>query len=436
MSGFVQVRRDALQVLPAPGGRRTGAHLATLVVALLVVLESDWRTGTMDPWPMVAWGRRMSMPWRRVRRAVGELAALGYVELSCGRFRPSSIEIDRSRWTHCRDRRSERFVQLSPQAVREVAAEHELDWKALGVLLALVILADDRDWSVRGVTLGGLSGDLGIGYRSLKAALGRLAAAGLLSFLARPGRSCLVTVTVGAALVVGPAGPPMRRGDRRQLGRQTRRQEGPVWDAAHRIVDRFGIGLPPSSGFVEALEEACTRLDVVEVEHRILAMGSLAQARDPMAVLTVRARRISEDVDRRRQEDSQRRARQEQERAVDAERRARDQNEWQRQIGEDRWLAQVLDDEQIRAFLEAHRQTASALTPMPAVAAAIRVAARRAAVTRPTEDPETVVRSMGAVEGVPVGGAFPDVDHDGSGVLLPTIRDGPTLTQRLRALAS
>ncbi|MDE3206945.1 MAG: hypothetical protein KGQ66_22300 [Acidobacteriota bacterium] len=436
MSGFVQVRRDALRVLPAPGGRRTGAHLATLVVALLVVLESDWRTGAMDPWPMVAWGRRMSMPWRRVRRAVGELAALGHVELSCARFRPSSIEIDRSRWIHCRDRRTERFVQLSPQAAREVALEHELDWKALGVLLALVILADDRDWSVRGVTLGGLSADLGIGYRSLKAALDRLATAGLLSFLARPGRSCLVTVTVGSALVVGPAGPPMRRGDRRRLGRQTRRQEGPVWDAAHRIVDRFGIGLPPSSGFIQAMEEAGTRLDVIDVEHRILAMGSLAQARDPMAVLTGRARRISEDMDRRRQEDSRRRARQEQERTVDAERRAQGQNEWERQMGEDRWLARVLDDEQIRAFLEDHRQFASAVTPMPAVAAAIRVAARRAVVAHPMEDPEIAVRSMRIDDGVPVGGAYADADHDGPDVLLPTIRDGPTLTQRLRALAS
>ncbi len=436
MSGFVQVRRDALRVLPAPAGRKTGAHLATLVVALLVVLESDWRTGTMDPWPMVAWGRRMSMPWRRVRRAVGELAAAGHVELSCARFRPSSIDIDRSRWIHCRDRRTERFVQLSPQAVREVASEHELDWKALGVLLALLILADDRDWSVRGVTLAGLSAELGIGYRSLKAALGQLATAGLLSFVARPGRSCLVTVTVGCALVVGATGPPMRRGDRRRLGRQTRRQEGPVWNAAHRIVDRFGIGLPPSSGFVHALEEACTRLELNEVEHRILAMGSLAQARDPMAVLTSRARRISEDVDRQRQEDSQRRSRQEQKRAVEEERRAREQDEWERQMGEDRWLAQVLGDEQLRAFLEDHRQSTSALTPMPAVAAAIRVAARRAVVARPTEDPKTIVRCMGIDEGIPACGAYPDVDHDGPRALLPTIRDGPTLTERLRALAS
>lgn len=431
----MQVRRDALRVLPGPTGRRTGAHLATLVVALMVLLESDWQTGAMDPWRMVAWGRRMSMPWRRVRRAAGELAALGHVELSCGGFRPSSIEIDRSRWIHCRERRSERFVQVSPQAVREVAAEHELDWKALGVLLALVILADDRDWSVRGMTLAGLSADLGIGSRSLKAALSRLTTAGLLSYLARPGRSCLVTVMVGSALVVGPAGPPMRRGDRRRLGRQTRRQEGPVWDAAHRIVDRFGIGLPPSSGFVQALEEACSRLDLIEVEHRILAMGSLAQARDPMAVLTSRARRISDDVDRRRQEDSRRRARQEQDRAVEAEQRAQDQDEWERQMGEDRWLARVLDDEQLRAFLEDHRQSPSALVPMPAIAAAIRVAARRAVAARSTEDPETVVRSMGTVEGIPVAGAYPDVDHDGPGVLLPTIRDGPTLTQRLRALA-
>ena len=120
---------------------------------------------------------------------------------------------------------------------------------------------------------------------------------------------------------------------------------------------------------------------------------------------------------------------------MEAERRAQDHSEWERQMGEDRWLARVLDDEQLRAFLEDHRQSTSALTPMPAVAAAIRVAARRAVVARSTDDPETVVRSMGTVEGIPVAGAYPDVDHDGPGVLLPTIRDGPTLTQRLRALA-
>lgn len=432
MSGFVQVRRDALRALPAPEGRRDGAHLAALVVALLAVLEGDWRTGRIEPWPMVAWARRISMPWRRVRRAADRLAELGHAQFACQRFRAGSIVLDRSRWVHARDRRSERFVQISPQALDAVAAEHDLDWEAMGVLLALVILADDRDWSVRDLTLACLSTELGVGFRSLKAAMGRLAAAGLLRFVPRPGRSCLITVMAGAVLVVGPAGPPMRRGERRQLVRRTRRREGPVWDLAHRIVDRFGVEVPPSVAFVGALEDACTRLDAREVEQRIAAMGSLAQARDPMAVLTGRARRIVDDHDRRRTDIARARARDHEQAAAEAAHRAREEMNWERDRGEDRWLARVLDDRQLEAFLNSFRP-GPVRAPMPAVAAAIRVAARLAVAARPDEDPEQVVRTTGpAVVVMDAGAAC--VDSSEPAAVLPTARDGPTLTERLRSL--
>ena len=55
MSGFVQIRRDALQAVPPGEGRLTGGRLAVLVVAFMVALERGWRTGRLDPWPMVAW---------------------------------------------------------------------------------------------------------------------------------------------------------------------------------------------------------------------------------------------------------------------------------------------------------------------------------------------------------------------------------------------
>ena len=35
-------------------------------------------------------------------------------------------------------------MQLSPAAVEAMVEEHSFDWRALGVLLALVVLADDR----------------------------------------------------------------------------------------------------------------------------------------------------------------------------------------------------------------------------------------------------------------------------------------------------
>ena len=435
VSGFVQIRRDALGALPPPGGRRSGGHLAVLVVALLAVLESDWRTGRMDPWPMVEWAGRMSMPWRRIRRAADRLVELGHADLACRPFRASSLTLHRDCWVHSRARQSERFVQIAPAALRSVAEEHDLDWKALGVLLVLVILADDRDWSVKGLTLSGLSADLGLGYRSLKAALARLAAAGLVSYVARPGRACLVTVTVGAALVVGSAGPPMRRRERRDMHRQTRQQRGPVWDLAFRLLSRFGVDLPPSTAFVQALEQVCSRLDAAVLEQRMVAMGTLAGARDPMAVLTVRARRISEDLDRRRDEDARLRARRAEQAAAEVAWRSREREDWERQMGEDRWLAQVLDSEQLEAFMAAYQQTASPIMPVAAVAAAIRTAARQAVADHPGEDPRSVVRSLRDISvGRPAGAD--DAGPGASGgvtVELPTARDGPTLTERLRS---
>lgn len=126
----------------------------------------------------------------------------------------------------------------------------------------------------------------------MKAALGRLAAAGLVSFLDRRGRCNHGRLRPGRG--TGRSADCVE-GTARGWARQTLRQEGPVWDAAYRIVDRFRIGLPPLSGLVQA-GEACTRLDLVEVEHRIVVKGSLAQAPDPMAVLTGRPWRISEDL--------------------------------------------------------------------------------------------------------------------------------------------
>jgi hypothetical protein len=109
--------------------------------------------------------------------------------------------------------------------------------------------------------------------------------------------------------------------------------------------------------------------------------------------------------------------------------------DWERERGEGRWLAQVLDGGQLQAFLESYRRVGSPLTPMPVVAAAIRLPARRAVAVSHGEDAGTVVRSMGhdASEWLGVNGLVTaELDHQAA--VLPTSRDGPTLTGRLRTV--
>jgi hypothetical protein len=419
---------------PEPGERRTARRLAALVVGVMCTLEASHVTGVVDPWPMVAWGEQLDMPWRRIRVAVDRLAEAGLATVTTAPFRPSAVLLPRGKWVHQRGG-DDRFVQLSGAAVRALVAEHGLEWRELGVLLGLVFLADDRDWHVSGQTLTRLGEVLGVGYRTLVAALEVLADRGLVIWQARRGQLCALAVPAGAAMVVLPApGRARHRSERRELARQTAHGEGPAVAVARKVMlsTRSGIDVPPSPTLTGLLADLMARADAATIESRLVAMGSLAGSRDAMAVLVDRARRLLVEMDVRA--DTAARERQAQAQAVAADqaarRAARDAED--RSAGESRWLGQIFDDDTMRKLRDAYAggRPLGERVVVPAMAADIAAAARSAVAQHPTMAPEDAAREH-ALE-------FMAIDMGPGGadlaVALPQVRAGPSLVDRLRRL--
>jgi hypothetical protein len=419
---------------PEPGERRTARRLAAMVVGVMCTLEASHVTGMVDPWPMVAWGGKLEMPWRRVRGAVDRLASAGLATVTTAPFRASSVVLPRGKWVHQRGG-DDRFVQLSGAAVRALVAEHGLEWRELGVLLGLVLLADDRDWLVRGQTLTGLGELLGVGYRTLVAALETLADRGLVTWQARRGQLCALAVPAGAAMVVLPApGRARHRSERRELARQAAHGEGPAVAVARKVMlsTRSGLDVPPSPTLTALLAELMARADAATIESRLVAMGSLAGSRDAMAVLVDRARRLLVEMDVRAESAARERQAQAEAAAADqaARQAARDADD--RSAGESRWLGQVLDDDTLRKLRDAYAggRLRGGRVVVPAMAADIAAAVRTAVAQHPTMAPEEAARGhaleLMAIDVGPVGAAV--------AVALPQVRAGPKLVDRLHRL--
>jgi len=457
VSTFVQVRRDLVDLVPAPEERRTSRLLATLALAMMVLLEADWRSGEIAPWLMVAWGKAVSMPWRRVRLSADRLIGHELAEVRCTPFVGSWARIERDRLVHQRANTEERFVQVSPAAVGAMRAEHHLTWKQLGVLLVLVLIADDRDWVVRGWTLERLCAHMGTGRRTLRAALDRLAEAGLVTWAPHRGAHVELAVPAAVAIVVS-GGPSAKRKDRkaRRVVREAARDEGAPAALARRLVARFELEGAPSPTLVAELGELLGRTEAATIEAHLVAGGTLAGSASPMGALVARVRRLRDHLvgvaadavteHRRRQElreveEAVRRA----EQAAEAARALEVAN----QEDESRWLAGALDDATLHALTERYRAINPLLadprlpgriaagTMAEAIATAARAAVAGAAGLEPTEAvgtltaahlrPEattTTTDGTRADAGAPLPATTP----------LPRIRDGPTLAERIRNL--
>jgi len=453
VSTFVQVRRDLVDLVPAPEERRTSRLLATLALAMMVLLEADWRSGEIAPWLMVAWGKAVSMPWRRVRLSADRLIGHELAEVRCTPFVGSWARIERERLVHQRANTEERFVQVSPAAVGAMRAEHHLTWKQLGVLLVLVLIADDRDWVVRGWTLERLCAHMGTGRRTLRAALDRLAEAGLVTWAPHRGAHVELAVPAAVAIVVS-GGPSAKRKDRkaRRVVREAARDEGAPAALARRLVARFELTGAPSATLVAELGELLGRTEAATIEAHLVAGGTLAGSASPMGALVARVRRLRDHLvgvaadavteHKRRQglceaEEAVRRA----EQAAEAARALEVAN----REDESRWLAGALDDATLHALTERCRVINPLLADprLPgriaagAMAEAIAEAARAAVAGAAGLEPTDAVRTLTAAHLRPEATGT-RADDAGAPLpattALPRIRDGPTLAERIRNL--
>lgn len=435
------VRVDVPALVGAPVGRREGHHLAAISVGVQLACETDWRSDTLEPFCAVGWAAQHGLAWRRLRRALDQLSAANIAAVELHPFQPGKARItDREQPTsalHDRSRADERFVALGREALAAIAAEHDLSWVAVALLVALLLVCDYRsgELSEGCWTKTALCETYGIGWRRLTHGLRELAAAGLITYCVRRGGAMSLALVARAALVVptGPPKAPLRR-ERRAIQRDAANGAGPGGQLASRLMAHYGLPGCASHALIAALGDALAAgLASEDLLGRLVARGNLAGAHDAMAVLVARARQVCAQLSAAREEQERRRKAQMDQMARQADVRADEEARRSTAQGEDRWLAQVLQ----RLPMGGDLGLPGGLVRPTMLAAQIHVSCAEVVARWPELDPAGLVSRWAArpcdSEALDVSGlATRSGVECGTSGRLPQARDGPSLAERLR----
>ncbi len=438
-AGFVPIRLDAVDLIGRPAGRRDGHGLAALGVAVALAECADWRTDELAPFRSVAFAAQQRMPWRRLRRALDQLAACGVGHADLHLFHPGRVTLtprtNRASLLHDRARAHERFVALARGSLAAIGDEHHLSWTATSLLALLLLLCDHRTAELPdGWTKSRLCDHVGVGWRRLSAALADLHHAGLVTYEARRGRPMALTLLARPALVAVTAATTPKRRDRRRIRNDARHGTGPAADVARRLVDHHQLAVPPSAALTQALADTlATGAAARTVLERLAARGTLAGVRDPMAVLVARARHLADELAAARHADDTRRRRQAEHRESQARHDADHTRRRQQVEAEDRWLAATLRHLPDGTQLGLSPLVATRAVP---VAAHIHAACTALVAHWANLDPAELVARWAQHPSPPdqldTTGIALRTDLHGPPGTLPRTRAGPTLTDRLR----
>ena len=439
VAGFVPIRLDLPTLLGPADGRREGHLLSALLVGVELAGAVDWRTDTLESFATSRFAAEEGLTWRRCVRALGLLGDRGLGVAEVELFRPGRFHLtprcEPGSMLHDRARPAERFVTLARGTLSGLGDEHGLSWVARGLLALFLLVCDHRsDTLPAGWTKTRLCETFGIGWRRLTHGLAELEAAGLVDHQPRRGGELSLRLLARAALVVPTmAGAPKRR-ERRRLARSAVAGQGPAVEVATKLLAHHQVKGPPSPALLRALGEAlATGASARQVTENICARGSLAGARDPMAVLCVRARQLAAELaDARRAADVRKQAEEAARVASVARQRAEDA-ERNRAEDEGRWIAAVAGRLPSGADLGLPRLVAT--RPVP-VAAQIHSTCTALIAAHPDLDPAGLVQRW-ATHPVPpadvdVTGIGSRSSRDGPPGSVPSAREGPTLFQRIR----
>ena len=439
-AGFVPIRLDAVDLLGRPAGRRDGHGLAALGVAVALAERVDWRTDELTPFRSVAFAEQHRMPWRRLRRALDQLAACGVGHADLHLFHPGRVTLtpraSRSSLLHDRARTHERFVALARGSLAAIADEHHLSWTATSLLVLLLLLCDHRTAELPdGWTKTRLCDHVGVGWRRLSAALAELNHAGLVTCQTHRGRPMALTLLARPALVALTAATPPKRHDRRRIRSEARHRTGPAADVARRLVDHHHLAVPPSAALTHALADLlATGAAARTVLERLAARGTLAEVRDPMAVLVARVRHLADELDAARDADNQRRRRQAERRASEARDDSERTRRHQQVDAESRWLAGILRQLPDGAQLGLSPLVATRAAPVAAhIHAACAALVARWADLDPAELVARWAQHPCPPDQLDTTGVAPRADTHSPPGTLPRARAGPTLADRLRS---
>ena len=439
VAGFVPVRLDLPALLGPADGRREGHLLSALLVGVELAGAVDWRTDTLESFASSRFAAEVGLTWRRFVRALGLLGDRGIGIAEVEPFRPGRFcltpRCEAASMLHDRARPAERFVTLARGALSALGDEHGLSWVARGLLALFLLVCDHRsDALPAGWTKTRLCETFGIGWRRLTHGLAELEAAGLVAHQPRRGGELSLRLLARAALVVPTmAGAPKRR-ERRLLARTAAAGHGPAVEVATKLLAHYQMKGPPPPALLRALGEAlATGASIRQVTENICARGSLAGARDPMAVLCVRARQLAAELaDARRAAEARTQA-EDAARVASAARQRAEDAERDRVEDEGRWIAAVVGTLPSGADLGLPRLLAT--RPVP-VAAQIHSACMALIAAHPDLDPAGLVQRWASCPAPPadvdVAGIGARSSRDGPPGSVPSAREGPTLLQRIR----
>jgi hypothetical protein len=147
------------------------------------------------------------------------------------------------------------------------------------------------------------------------------------------------------ALVVATSGQTPKRRERRKILREARvGATGQASECAEQILRHYQLTAKPTGALLSAIGDGLTGgLRASALVERVVACGRLGDARDPLAVITHRTRRVADELASAREDDQRRREAAAAEKRTLAQRRAEEEEASLRFAEESRWLASVLD---------------------------------------------------------------------------------------------
>lgn len=440
VAGFVPIRLDLPRLLGPTTGRREGHLLSALLVGVELAGAVDWRTDSLDAFAVGRFATAEGLTWRRCARALELLSERGLARTETVQFRPGRFTLtprcEPASMLHDRGRPAERFVTLARGTLRALGDEHGLSWVARALLALFLLVCDHRsDTLPAGWTKTRLCETFGIGWRRLTQGLADLEAAGLVTHRPRRGGDLSLRLLARAALIVPTMTSVPKRRERRQVARSAATGHGPAAEVAAAVLAHHGLASSPSVPLLRALGEAlATGASAHQVTESLCARGSLAGARDPMAVLCARARQLAAVLgDARRSADARRQA-EDAARSASAARRQAEDAERDRVEDEGRWIASIAGELPGGTDLGLPQLLAS--RPV-VVAAHIHATCTTLIGRHPDRDPAALVRRWAdrpvALSDVDVAGLPARSPRDGPTGSVPRDRQGQTLVERLRA---
>jgi hypothetical protein len=271
---FVGVFPEKLLTASIEGATpRSRRNADVCAASLLMALAANWRTGEVRQDRCTTLRHSLGMGVMRWHRTVETAQSVCLWR--------DRRHVDLEYWTHRRTEGEPRFVCVDRRNLFELIEEHHLSPQAVIVYTNLLVLK----WSRRcPTTLTKIAQALHVAHRTLRAALDELSAIGLCRYHFRQGQPG--ELWLDEDIVLANVNTYTGKKKAANLARQTAVE---LWHA-------FGLNDTPPSLTTKVNKLLKAGAKPQEIIDRTLAMGTLANAANPIAVIGARLQAILREV--------------------------------------------------------------------------------------------------------------------------------------------